>query len=1205
MFDAIHAELAPNAAPHTRALRAAISAAHRRDESECVQYLRQVKTMQDAHIDMVGADAEIAKRAHHLVTAVRSQRTSVSGVDALMQEFSLSSDEGVALMCLAEALLRIPDHGTADRLIADKIGKGNWRRHLGGSPSLFVNAATWGLVVTGTLVATHDVGRLGNALTQLIKRGGEPLVRRGVNLAMRMLGDQFVAGQTIDAALANSRSCSARGYQHSYDMLGEAALTTADAQRYFAAYEAAIHAIGTCAAGRGIHHAPGISVKLSALHPRYGRAQQARVLAELLPRLQHLVRLAQHYAIGINIDAEEADRLELSFTLLEALVSTPELAGFDGIGFVVQAYQKRAPFVIDYLVDLALRSHRRFMVRLVKGAYWDSEIKRAQVDGMADYPVYTRKHHTDMSYLVCARKLLAQASVLYPQFATHNAHTVAAVQVWARRSDVSNYEFQCLHGMGESLYDEVLGDTTLGAHCRIYAPVGPHRTLLAYLVRRLLENGANNSFVNQLVNPAVSTATLITDPFAIDAHAPASAHFVIQRPDALFAPSRINSSGLDLSDELVLNTLALNLQQYATRRWDIAPMLAVAESNEATAIDAPASTDGGAAEMEVNTCTVTSIRNPALHSDLVGTSQNVTMQEISLALTAATAFAPAWQDASAHQRSAALVRAAALLETHRPELLALLVREAGKTLANAAAEIREAVDFLRYYAAQAAMGSGRGLGLVACISPWNFPLAIFIGQVGAALAAGNVVVAKPAEQTPLIAGRAVALLHQAGIPHAALQLLPGPGDTVGAALVADDRVQAVLFTGSTDVAQLINRVLAKRGAQAGCEIALVAETGGQNVMIVDSSALPEQVIQDVLSSAFDSAGQRCSALRVLCVQAEIADEVLAMLDGAMAELCIGVPDRLAVDIGPVIDAPAQQRLQAHIQAMRACGFPIRQPSLSAAQAAVLAAGTFVLPTIIEIPSLAILKDEVFGPVLHVVRFERRNLSALIGAINASGYGLTLGIHSRINETIDEVVQQAAVGNIYVNRNMVGAVVGSQPFGGRGLSGTGPKAGGPLYLFRLQQQQALQIPAQQIILPGPTGERNLLDIGPRGTVLCMASTAAALKEQVTAALSTANLILLRHADLALLTPLLTAAERLHVTACAESELDSRAMHAALIDESLVKYWRYRIALRQGLLVPVITTSPGAPIPSLRLVTEKSISINTTAAGGNTALMGAET
>ena len=1198
-FDAFQSELKPEQTP----LRAAITAAYRRDETDAVQWLL-------AQGARPSPDAK--PLAHRLVSNVRSQRTRASGVDALMHEFSLSSEEGVALMCLAEALLRIPDSATADRLIADKISRGDWRSHLGESPSMFVNAATWGLLITGKLVSSNSERGLGSAMTRLIAKGGEPLIRKGVDLAMRMLGNQFVTGQTIGEALKNSQPNEARGYQYSYDMLGEAALTESDASSYYASYEQAIHAIGKASNGRGIKNGPGISIKLSALHPRYSRAQSSRVMNELLPRVRSLVLLAKQYNIGINIDAEEADRLEISLDMLEALAFDAELTGFEGIGLVVQGYQKRCPFVIDYVIDLAKRSGRKFMVRLVKGAYWDAEIKRAQVDGMPGFPVYTRKVYTDVSYLTCAEKLLGATDVIYAQFATHNAHTLSVIYTWAKERGIENYEFQCLHGMGETLYDQVVGKENLNKACRIYAPVGSHETLLAYLVRRLLENGANSSFVNQIVDEKVAIDTLINDPFEVARASGGAPHPGIALPRALFGSERKNSAGIDLTNEDALRMLGTELARQ--RVYHATPLIAGA----------------------VQAADALSIVNPAQHADVVGQVQEASASDVEMALLAASAYAGEWNSSANAHRAAILDRVADLFEDHCAELMALAVREAGKSLPNAIAEIREAVDFLRYYGAQVNDAPhADALGPVTCISPWNFPLAIFTGQVAAALAAGNVVLAKPAEQTPLIAHRAVELFYEAGIPRAALQLLPGRGEVVGAALTGNARVKGVIFTGSTEVAQLINRTLAKRGETEGIDIPLVAETGGQNALIVDSSALPEQVVQDVLSSAFDSAGQRCSALRVLFLQEDIADKTIRMLKGALGELRVGSPDRLATDIGPVIDAEAQRNLLAHIERLRATAkqhFALELP------ASVTAQGTFVPPTVLEIGSLAELKQEVFGPVLHIVRYRRADLGKVIDAINATGYGLTLGVHSRIDETIDFITSRSHVGNVYVNRNIVGAVVGVQPFGGEGKSGTGPKAGGPLYVKRLQRHAAplrahgtqpyaalsallvwarnnghqdivglgetygrTQLNGTTLALPGPTGEKNSLAFVPRGVVLCAAASMSGMLNQLAAALATGNRAFVLATSQALVPEDLPPEVKDRIRFIGAAEVDNCAFDIALVEAGLQGNVRSQLAARQGAIVGIVDTDATTPVALWRLVAERAVCVNTTAAGGNASLM----
>lgn len=1198
--------------PDQSRLRAAITTAYRREEGAAVQWL--LSQLDISSTTQAGVEA-LARR---LVQSVREKRTRASGVDALMHEFSLSSEEGMALMCLAEALLRIPDRQTADRLIADKISKGDWRCHLGESPSPFVNAATWGLLVAGKLVGANSEQGLGSALTKLIGKGGEPLIRKGVDLAMHVLGNQFVAGSTIEEALKNERNNKRRGYRYSYDMLGEAALTEKDVAGYYLSYKTAIHAIGRVANGRGIKNGPGISVKLSALHPRYTRAQRDRILHELLPRLKSLLLLARQYDIGLTIDAEESDRLELSLDLMEALVFDADLTGFDGLGFAVQAYQKRCPFVIDYLADLARRGGRKFMVRLVKGAYWDAEIKRAQVDGMSGYPVYTRKVYTDVSYLACAQRLLAATDVIYPQFATHNALSLSTIYALAQEQNVTDYEFQCLHGMGETLYDQVIGKDNLDRPCRIYAPVGSHETLLAYLVRRLLENGANSSFVNQIVDEKVSIDALITDPLALSKKLAGTPHPSIVLPLDLYGLERRNSAGVDFSNENVLREISTALDRFSGHQWQAAPLLA----GTVTATQTQA------------------VVNPADHRDVVGSVIEANGDDIETALATASVFALDWQTTSPSERATVLWHAADLLETHRLELMALAVREAGKSLPNAIAEVREAVDFLRYYGAQVcASVNCLALGPVVCISPWNFPLAIFVGEVGAALAAGNVVLAKPAEQTPLIAHRAAQLLLEAGVPREALQFLPGRGDAVGAALVADARIRGVIFTGSIEVAQIINRTLAQRSVTESCNIPLIAETGGQNALIVDSSALPEQVVQDAVASAFDSAGQRCSALRVLCLQADIADKTIAMLKGAMQELRIGNPDRLATDIGPVIDPEAQQNLLVYIAKMKTTAKDFYQLSLPAE----CQHGTFVAPTMIEIASLSELQHEVFGPVLHVLRYQRGTLPQLIDAINATGYGLTLGVHSRIDETIDFIANRARVGNIYVNRNIIGAVVGVQPFGGEGKSGTGPKAGGPLYIKRLQRNPDPMLGAHAIggpvatattdafnnllnwakthgyehiaalgqqyahstllgailMLPGSTGERNTLRFAPRGDVLCVACSTGVLLNQMAAALATGNTVVTATRSADLIPSSLPKQVQKYVRVI-NDPIEDIAIAIALVDGAQMASILPLLAARKGALIPTLETTETGAIALWRLVTERALCINTSAAGGNASL-----
>ncbi|WEX77848.1 trifunctional transcriptional regulator/proline dehydrogenase/L-glutamate gamma-semialdehyde dehydrogenase [Sinorhizobium numidicum] len=1212
------AEFAPPIRPQST-LRQAITAAYRRPETECLPPLVEAATLSKETRDSA------AKTARKLIEALRAKHNG-SGVEGLVHEYSLSSQEGVALMCLAEALLRIPDTATRDALIRDKIADGDWKSHLGGGRSLFVNAATWGLVVTGKLTSTVNDRSLSAALTRLIARCGEPVIRRGVDMAMRMMGEQFVTGETIKEALHRSRELEQKGFSYSYDMLGEAATTAVDAERYYRDYETAIHAIGKASAGRGIYEGPGISIKLSALHPRYSRAQASRVMSELLPRVKALALIAKKYDIGLNIDAEEADRLELSLDILEELCLDADLSGWNGMGFVVQAYGKRCPFVLDFIIDLARRSGRRIMVRLVKGAYWDAEIKRAQLDGLEDFPVFTRKIHTDVCYVACARKLLAATDVIFPQFATHNAQTLATVYHLAGKDfQVGKYEFQCLHGMGEPLYDEVVGPDNLNRPCRIYAPVGTHETLLAYLVRRLLENGANSSFVNRIADPTVSVDELVADPVEIVRAMPVvgAKHDQIALPPKLFGAARTNSAGLDLSNEAALASLTEVLRASAATAWTSVPQLAT-----------------GMASGETRP-----VLNPGDHRDIVGSVTETSDADARRATSLAAEAAAAWAAVSPTERAARLDRAADLMQARMPTLLGLIDREAGKSLPNAIAEVREAIDFLRYYAEQARRTLGpahKPLGPIVCISPWNFPLAIFTGQIAAALVAGNPVLAKPAEETPLIAAEGVRILHEAGVPAGALQLLPGDG-RVGAALVAAPDTAGVMFTGSTEVARLIQKQLADRLSPTGRPIPLIAETGGQNAMIVDSSALAEQVVGDVIASAFDSAGQRCSALRVLCLQEDIADRTLTMLKGALHELNIGRTDRLSVDVGPVITAEAKGIIEKHIEAMRGLGRKVEQIGL----AADTDQGTFVPPTIIELEKLSDLKREVFGPVLHVIRYRRDDLDRLIDDINATGYGLTFGLHTRLDETIAHVTSRIKAGNLYVNRNIIGAVVGVQPFGGRGLSGTGPKAGGPLYLGRLVT--TAPVPPQhssvhtdpvlldfakwldgkgaraeaeaardygsssalglELELPGPVGEHNLYALHPRGRVLLVPETEAGLYRQFAAALATGNSVVIDAASG--LQPLLKnlpstvvlrlswskdwAADGPFAGALVEGDAERiRAVNKAIADLP------GPLLLVQAASSDEIARNPDAYCLNW-LVEEVSTSINTAAAGGNASLM----
>nr|WP_185821998.1 bifunctional proline dehydrogenase/L-glutamate gamma-semialdehyde dehydrogenase PutA [Xanthomonas sp. GW] len=1036
--------LAPELLPASHALRAAITAAWLKDEADHVRELLEQARLPAAD------QAKVQALAADLVTRVRARAQNQGAIEAFMRQYDLGSEEGVLLMCVAEALLRIPDQETADKLIRDKLGDADWKKHMGESDSVLVNASTWGLMLTGKLVQINDLTRadVAGAFKRLIGRVGEPVIRLAVRQAMKIMGHQFVMGRTIGEALSRSKKGDNAHYRYSFDMLGEGALTMKDAHRYLDAYRQAIHAIGRSGPngsyqGSDVFAAPSISIKLSALYPRYEHAKRARVMAELVPGVLELAQLARSYGIGYTVDAEEADRLELSLDIIEATFSDPSLDGWEGYGLAVQAYQKRTPYTIDFLADLARRVGRRIPVRLVKGAYWDAEIKRAQVEGHPGYPVFTRKQNTDVSYLACAKRMFAHSDALYPMFATHNAQTIAAVRAIAGGKD---YEHQKLHGMGDDLYAEVIPADRLGVPCRVYAPVGSHEDLLPYLVRRLLENGANSSFVNRITDEDVAIEDLIRDPVeAVSAFA-SIPHPKIPLPADLLRSqnhNRKNSMGANLANDNDLRALADQLNA-AIKPWQAAPLVPGAP-NASAPLD---------------------VTNPADRRQVVGRWQPADAATVEKALANAVAAQPGWNRTPAASRATILEHAADLLEARMPEFIALCVKEAGKTLPDGVAEVREAVDFLRYYAGQARAQFGaperlpgptgesnelqlHGRGVFVCISPWNFPLAIFLGQVAAALAAGNAVIAKPAEQTNLVGHAAVKLLHDAGVPEAAVQFLPGDGATVGAALTRDPRVAGVAFTGSTETARAINRALAARDAAIGV---LIAETGGQNAFIADSSSLPEAVVKDAISSAFISAGQRCSAARVLFVQDDIADKVMTMLAGAMAELKIGDPGLLSTDVGPVIDADALQLLTDHAARMD------REARLIAVAASDdgTAHGSFFAPRAYELQSLAQLQREIFGPVLHVIRWKADQLDAVIEQINATGFGLTLGVHSRIDETIERIAARVQVGNVYVNRNQIGAVVGVQPFGGQGLSGTGPKAGGPHYLLRFATEKVVTV-----------------------------------------------------------------------------------------------------------------------------------------------------
>ena len=981
--------------------------------------------------------SKIQETASELVRAVRKNKAKEGGIDAFLQQYDLSSEEGVLLMCIAEALLRIPDADTADRLIADKITSARWKDHLGVSDSLFVNASTWGLMLTGQLLQLDESTKNNpvNLLGKLVNRAGEPVVRTAMRQAMKIMGHQFVMGRTIGEALRRSAKGGNNGYRYSFDMLGEAALTSADAQRYMDAYHAGVTEIGAhpLQQAEDIFAAPGVSVKLSALHPRFSFTQQDRVLSELVPKVMELAIHAKESGIGLTIDAEEADRLELSLELFDRVYRDAALNGYEGFGLAVPTYQRRARDVFRYLVDLSNEVGRRIPVRLVKGAYWDAEIKLAQENGLPSYPVFTRKAHSDVSYLACARQALDAGEALYLQFATHNAHTLASVIHFA--GSRRDYEFQRLHGMGEELYAEVINPERFNRPCRVYAPVGSHEDLLPYLVRRLLENGSNTSFVNRIVDESIAVEDIVADPIITTRQHDSQPHSKIDAPADLFLPERSNSKGMNLADHNVRIRLLADMQAVRDKQYTAHPIV----GGKAMAGEEMPST------------------NPADRSHVIGICRQATPEHVDAALDQAVVGQKAWDLVPAAERAAILNRAADLFEENAAELMALIVSEGGRIIPDAMSELREAVDFLRYYAARASELFGeptvmpgptgernvhglRGRGVFVCISPWNFPLAIFTGQVSAALAAGNAVLAKPAAPTPVLAFRAIQLLHEAGVPPAVLHFLPGPGRTIGARAIADPRLAGVALTGSTETARVINQTLANRDGPIGV---LIAETGGQNAMFVDSTALPHQVVIDSLYSAFNSAGQRCSALRLLCVQDDIASKVEELLIGHMEELSVGDPALLSTDVAPIIDDSARSSLVSHIERMSKEQNILHRCTLDDTTSA----GTFFAPTLVEIDSIDALTEEVFGPVLHVLRFKARDLEKTIEAVNGTGFGLTMGLHSRIDSRARALALRSGAGNLYVNRNMIGAVVGVQPFGGRGLSGTGPKAGGPYYLPR--------------------------------------------------------------------------------------------------------------------------------------------------------------
>lgn len=1255
-------------------LRQKIRDFYRIDEDQAVDHI-----LPQAEVNM-RARSRAWERARNMVLQIRREQERHGGVDALLNEFSLSTAEGIVLMCLAEALLRVPDKDTQDELIRDKLSQGEWTPHLGNSDSLFVNVSAWGLLFTGNMVEYADEKKKAQfgLLKKTVGRLGEPVIRKSMNIAMKVMGRQFVMGETIKAAVKRAKDKESQGYVYSYDMLGEGARTQADADRYYQSYESAIHVIGKAAAGKGPVKSPGISVKLSAIHPRYEFTHSERVLAEIPPKLKALCLLAKQYDIGLTVDAEESERLDISLDIIEAVFSDPDLGDWEGFGLAVQAYQKRAIHVIEWLRVLTQTVGRRLMVRLVKGAYWDSEIKHTQQMGLDEFPVFTRKSSTDVSYHACANKLLDYRDTIFPQFATHNAYTASVIIELAGGDTIKNgdagFEFQCLHGMGDSLYDQVV--TEVGVQCRVYAPVGEHEDLLAYLVRRLLENGANSSFVNAIVNPDLPVESLLTDPVERTQRLKRKTNPHIVPAYAMFGEERPNSKGLDINDPQSLIHMQLDMN-----RWLDENLPVVGSGDD-----------------------LTPIYNPANIAELVGQLNYQTKEQMLAKLDLVEHAFTDWSNTDVAERAAIINRIADALERHMPELIALCIKEAGKVTQDSVDEIREAVDFCRYYAAQAqTLAEDARLqprGVILCISPWNFPLAIFLGQIVAALATGNTVLAKPAEQTSLIALHALNLMLSVGLPEGVVELIIAPGQGVGETLLPDHRIKAVMFTGSTQTGSLISKILAQRGAE---QVPLIAETGGQNCMIVDSTALPEQVVDDVIASGFQSAGQRCSAMRVLYVHEKIADDVIRMITGALSELHVGNPAQLETDVGPVIDTKALNALNAHVDYMQTQIDAKRASLVFECELGTLPEqGHFFAPRLYEIDHIDVLKQEVFGPVVHVIRFKGNDLAGLVEQINSSGFGLTMGIHTRIESRAYELARLSRAGNVYINRNMIGAIVGVQPFGGRGLSGTGPKAGGPNYLPRLLQEVATPKPTvevpdaidpalvsddkasaeaqhfmtqaheveamwrltslndrismvrqllakistvdsvdefaddlnhtlaaarDQLIhiekrlskpleLPGPTGEYNALSYEPRGTLICFADKDVNFEYwtlSIVTALATGNVVVAVVSDI-FYPEALAFRDKLVATGTNEAVLqvaNLRHLDALLKHEDLAgvvvdsntdrsAYIAAMLADRSGAILPVITAEYNDNLIQ-RLVTEKTISIDTTASGGNTSLM----
>jgi len=1232
---------------------------------------------EDAAVEHILPEAEVSmraktrawERARKMVLQIREESEGSGGIDALLNEYSLSSEEGVVLMCLAEALLRVPDKATQDQLIRDKLSQGQWSSHLGASDSLFVNASSWGLLMTGSMVKYSDNKFKHNfgVLKRTIGKVGEPVIRKAMNIAMKIMGKQFVMGETIEAATERAVEKEQKGYVYSYDMLGEGARNMEDAQRYFDAYVQAIHVIGKAAQGRGPRKSPGISIKLSAIHSRYEFTHRDRVMNELVPQLKALCLLAKEYNIGLTVDAEESERLDISLDIIEAVFMDDDLGEWSGFGLAVQAYQKRAIHVIDWLRQLTEKAGRKMMVRLVKGAYWDTEIKNAQKDGLEHFPVFTRKASTDVSYHACANKLLAYRDTIYPQFATHNAYSASVILELAG-DDKQGFEFQCLHGMGDTLYDQIVTNDKI--QTRVYAPVGEHEDLLAYLVRRLLENGANSSFVNAIVDVDKPVEELLEDPVERTQRLTNKYNSQIELPIDLYGAERDNSKGLDLTDITKITPLREELKAWF-------------DNNQITKAELP---EG-----------VAPVTNPSNLNEVIGSLKYDDADSMNAMLDRAHNEFASWSTIPVKQRADILRKTADALEANMAELIALCIKEAGKVAQDSIDEVREAVDFCRYYAAKAEeLSLDERLsprGVILCISPWNFPLAIFLGQVAAAIVTGNTVIAKPAEQTSLIALRAIEMMIENGLPKNVVQAVIARGSKVGATLLPDERIAAVMFTGSTQTGTLISQILAERGGE---QVPLIAETGGQNCMIVDSTALPEQVVDDVIASGFQSAGQRCSALRVLFVQEDIADNVIRMIKGALKELHVGDPSLLSTDVGPVIDDKALSALTEHAEYMKTHGKLLYQCELDS----YCADGNFFAPRLYEIDSIDVLKKEVFGPCVHVVRFKGEEIEQVIDQVNSTGFGLTMGIHTRIEERANQFAKLSRAGNVYVNRNMIGAIVGVQPFGGRGLSGTGPKAGGPNYLPRLMKENATPIENELVmddpalatddksgkeankllisasnvekkwrltelndrislvrqllaevaklekienfadnldgtlatarnqlidverkmkkpeVLPGPTGESNILYLEPRGNLVIFADKEVSFHYWVMSlvtALATGNTVTTVVSDLfydeaiAFRDKFLSTGAPHGVLQVARLRhlqplLAHKAMAGVVIKSNCTRsaYVSKHLAAREGAILPTIKAEYDDNLIQ-RLLTEKTVSIDTTASGGNTSLM----